>query len=172
MQKLILLLIFVLLGCQNVKYSSIKNPVTDFSKIATFYCGECEGIVVSNMPLYDNQANRNLIQTAIVKELTDRGYSFVKDSPDMVFEYLISRENKIDTVSQRTTNYRYWAGFETDMYNYKKGTIFVNMIDSGGTLIWQGSAESVLDKDPKDVDKKISKFIEMIFKDFPPKVDQ
>ena len=125
------------------------------------------------MPRYDNEGNRNLIKAAINRELTDRGYSSVKESPDVVVEYLISIENKIDTISQRTTNYRYWAGFETDMYNYKKGTIFVNMIDSeSGMLIWQGSAESVLDKDPKDVEKKISKFIEMIFKDFPSKVNQ
>jgi len=163
-------LIILLGGCMSVRYSHQQDPGTDFSKISTFYCAEAVEEVISSMPRYDNKANRGLIHETINKELIKKGYVFQEENPDMYIEYIILIEHRIDTVSQRTTNYRYWAGFETDMYNYKKGTIFVNMVDSKkNNLIWQGKADSVLDRDPKYVKKKISKFIEMIFKDFPAK---
>ncbi len=166
--KRAVILFIILSGCVNAKFSSLQNPQFDFSKISTFYFAQCTDEVISNMPRYDNKKNRELMRTAINKEFINRGYIFQEDFPDVLVEFVILIENKIDTVAQRTTNYRYWSGFETDVYNYKKGTIFVNMVNTeNNILIWQGSAESVIDKEPKSVEKNIVKFIERIFRDFP-----
>jgi hypothetical protein len=40
-----------------------------------------------------------------------------------------------------------------------------------GLIMWQGSAESVLDRNPKNVEKKIDLFIEKIFEQFPTKAN-
>jgi hypothetical protein len=167
MRRTLAVLLF-LSGCVNANFTTLRNQQYDFSTVTTFYCAECADEIVSSMPRYDNKKNRELIRSAINSELVKKGYVFEEDTPDVLVEFVILIENKIDTVSQRTTNYRHWQGFETDVYNYKKGTIFVNVVNTeNNTLIWQGRAESVLDKDPKNVEKNISKFVQRILRDFP-----
>jgi hypothetical protein len=171
-RPLLIFLVLIISGCAGTKYSSNKDPNAVFSKIQTFYCAECLEEVISIQPRYDNEKNRTIIREAITSEMEKRGYTYSEENPDVLIEYLISVENKVDTVVQRTTNYRYWRGFETDAYNYKKGTIFVNMINpEDGLIMWQGSAESVLDRNPKNVEKKINLFIEKIFEQFPAKAN-
>ena len=76
--------------------------------------------------------------------------------PDLLVELVIVIKNKIDTVAQRTTDYRYWQGFQTDFYNYKVGSIFINIIErKKGEIVWQGRADSVLEQYPKNLKNRI-----------------
>jgi hypothetical protein len=124
-------------------------------------------------PRYDNEENRRIIRDAIQKEMEDRGYIFLEEEPDILIEFDFIIEDHIDTVAQRTTSYRYWRGFEMDAYNYKVGTLIINMIDNDkGQVVWQGSAESILDLEPTIVKKKVSKVVKGIFSNYPHKMEQ
>ena len=158
----------VLGSCSGSTYSSRINPRTDFDQISTFYCSECLGNIDTKLPRYDNPRNRELIREAINKEITARGYVINESESDLLVEFVVIIELKMDTVSQRTTNYRYWKGFETYPYNYEYGTMFINLVDrQSGELVWQGQAQRVLDKEPKNVEKRISKVVKEIFKMYP-----
>ncbi len=174
MQKsIVFLLVLILFGCVGTKYSAKQDPTADFSQIQTFFCTECAAEVISMQPRYDNLQNRTFLREAIIAEMVKRGYASTDENPDVLLEYVITVENKVDTVVQRTTNYRYWRGFEIDAYNYKKGTIFVNMINpESGLIMWQGRAESVLDREPKNQEEKIVDFVERIFEYFPVKANE
>jgi len=124
-------------------------------------------------PRYDNQENRRIIRDAIQKELEDRRYIFLEEDPDLLIEFDFIIEDHIDTVAQRTTSYRYWKGFETDTYNYKVGTLIINMIDNEqGQVVWQGSAESFLDLEPTTVKNRIDKVVNRIFRNYPYKMEK
>lgn len=167
-----IILVIVLNGCLSTRYSSRVNPTADFSKYKTFYCLECLETMDLMRPRYDNQENRELIRNAIQHELENRGYIYQEDSPDLLLEFDFIIQEHIDTVVQRTTNYRYWRGFEADTYNYKVGTLIINMIDNKqGIVVWQGSSESFLDLYPEDVKKKVPVVVKRIFKNYPYKVE-
>ena len=166
--KKLLACLMLLTGCMGTRYNHMQDPRFDFEDVETFACAECLEEVVTKMPRYDNEENRNLVRNAIIDNMTNLGYTYSEDDPDILVEFVISIESKVDTVVQRTTDYRYWNGLETVPYNYKKGTIFVNVIHSEkNTVVWQGSAQQVLDEDPRNVEKKISKFVAGIFEEFP-----
>jgi hypothetical protein len=127
----------------------------------------------STRPRYDNEHNRRLIRDAIQSELENRGYIFQEYDTDLLVEFDFIIEDHIDTVAQRTTSYRYWRGFETDTYNYKMGTLIINMIDnSEGFVVWQGTAESFLDLEPDNVKKNVQKGVKRIFRAYPYKAEE
>lgn len=162
--------ILLLTGCAGARYHHLQDPNFDFTTITTFSCSECASEVITRMPQYDNVKNRTLIRESIIEEMQNLGYTYTDEQGDVFVEYVISVESKVDTVAKRSTDYRYWTGLETYPYNYRKGTIFVNVVDaSNNTLVWQGTAHSVLDKNPRNVEKNISNFVKRIFLDFPPK---
>lgn len=166
-------LIFVLSGCLSPKYSALINPGVDFSKFRTFYCSDCLETMDTKRPRYDNEENRRIIRDAIQQELEDRRYIFLEENPDLLIEFDFIIEDHIDTVVQRTTNYRYWRGFETDTYNYKVGTLIINMIDTEKSqVVWQGRAESFLDLEPSSVKKNVVKVVKRIFRNYPYKMEQ
>ena len=119
-------------------------------------------------PRYDNEENRRLIRDAIQYELESRGYIFLEEDPDIVLEFDLIIEAHVDTVTQRTTSYRYWRGFEVHAYNYKVGTLVINMIDyDQGQVVWQGSAERLLDIEPDRAEEEINKVVNRIFRKYP-----
>ena len=168
MKRPYFLLLLILGGCLSPQYTSQVNPGANFSKYHTFYCSECLESIDHLRPSYDNADNRRLIRDAIQKELENRGYIFKEDQPDLLIEFDLIIEEHIDTVVQRTTNYRYWRGFDEDTYNYKVGTLIINMVDNEeGIVVWQGGAESFLDLDPKQFESKVKKVVKSIFKNYP-----
>jgi len=159
---------FLLCGCSGAKYSTVTNPNVDFTHYMSFYCADSLEDISTKMPRYDNRENRILIKEAIIKEMENRNYIYQENGSDLLVEFIILIEIKIDTVGQRTTDYRYWRGFETVAYNYKVGTLLINLIDKEeGILVWQGSAESVLEKEPKNEEKRLTKFVRKIFEKYP-----
>ena len=165
------ILLLMVSGCLSPRYSSLVNPSADFSKYRTFYCSECLETMDSRRPGYDNPENRRLIRDAIQKELEHRGYTFQEDHPDLLVEFDLIIKEHIDTVVQRTTNYRYWRGFEADTYNYKVGTLIINIVDyNEGIILWQGGAESFLDINPADFESSVNKVVKSIFKKYPYKI--
>lgn len=168
-----LFLLLISAGCLTPRYSSITNPGVDFSHYRTFYCSECLDTMDPTKPRYDNAENRRLIKDAIQEELENRGYIFLEEDPDLLIEFDFIIKEHIDTVVQRTTSYRYWKGFDTDTYNYKVGTLIINMIDTDMEIIvWQGSAESFLDLDPDEFRGNVKKVVKSIYKKYPFKMIQ
>ncbi len=171
MRRLLILLIsslFTLAGCSNPKYTASVSPLADFARYKTFYCAEyLEGINPAE-PRYDNEEIRRLIRDAIISEMESRNYRLQDTDPDLLVEFVLIIQNKIDTIAQRTTDYRYWQGFQTDFYNYKTGTILINFVEkTKGELVWQGRADSVLEHDPKNLKKRLAQIIKKIFIKYP-----
>ena len=165
--------LLLLCGCLSPRYSSLINPTADFSVYKTFYCSDCLETMDRTRPRYDNEHNRRLIRDAIQKELEDRGYIFQEYDTDMLVEFDFIIQDHIDTVAQRTTSYRYWRGFETDTYNYKVGTLIINIIDNyQDVVVWQGTAESFLDLEPEKVEENIPKVVKKILQNYPYKAEQ
>ncbi|MCH7512806.1 MAG: DUF4136 domain-containing protein [Bacteroidetes bacterium] len=171
MRRLLILLIsslFTLAGCSNPKYTASVSPLADFARYETFYCADCLEGIDHRMPRYDNEEIRRLIRDALISEMESRNYEMQETYPDLLVELVIVIKNKIDTVAQRTTDYRYWQGFQTDFYNYKVGSIFINIIErKKGEIVWQGRADSVLEQYPKNLKNRIEQIVEKIFKKYP-----
>jgi len=161
-------LLLLLMGCTVSKYSSLVNPNIDLNQYRTFFCLNCIETADSKIPLYDNIDNRKALRAAIQNEMEKIGYVQQEENPDLIVLLEFYVQDFVDTTGRNTTSYRYWQGREVIAYNYKMGTVKVSLVDRvESTLVWQGSANGILDKEPKRSNQRIDKAIKMIFKEYP-----
>lgn len=68
--------------------------------------------------------------------------------------------------------YRYGYGYhdiEVDSYEYKVGTLIVDIVDAKtGKLAWRGEASDTIGDDPKKLEKKVAKVVTKMFQQYPP----
>ena len=160
--------LLVLIGCTTPKYSSLTNPNVDFEKYTTFYCINCLDAIDTKIPRYDNVPNREALRAAIQNEMEKRGHLQQEESPDLLVLLEIHVEDYVDTTANTIPSYRHWKGREVVAYNYRTGTVKISLVDRvESTLIWQGSANGILDKEPQKSVQRIDKAVEKIFNGYP-----
>jgi hypothetical protein len=125
-------------------------------------------------PLMDER-----IVNAINAELTSKEWTLVTEGGDVsVAAHVATKtEHTLETFYSGFGGgwrWHYWGegmGIATaHVDTYLVGTLVVNLFESNTKqLIWRGWATDALPDDPKKETKKLSKEIEKLFKNFPPK---
>jgi Domain of unknown function (DUF4136) len=122
-------------------------------------------------PLYYNELTDKRIKMAVTEVLTRKGYQSVSTDPQFFIHYHIVVEDKsVSVLDPAGHNYNpYWLGTEINAYQYKEGTLIIDLMDAHATtLIWRGWAVAVLDDlRPENIERKLNKTIERIFKALP-----
>ena len=110
----------------------------------------------------DNDIVDNNIKNAITMQLVNKGWKETTENPDVILDYNVMVEKKVNQVSEPVYSYPYthyyyngwrrrrgYMYYPNDLVRYhtynvpfKEGTLTVNMVDTKtNKLIWQGSAQ-------------------------------
>src|SRR5258706_3818250 len=110
----------------------------------------------------DNDIVDNNIKNSITAQLENKGWTEATQNPDVILDYNVMVEKKVNRVSEPVYGYPYshdyyngWRhrsgymyypsdliGYHTYNVPFKQGTLTVNMVDTKtNKLIWQGSAQ-------------------------------
>jgi hypothetical protein len=127
------------------------------------------------------------IVTAIDTQLATKGLSKAAAEPDVfvVYHMAFDKEKDISTYSSGGGGYGAygwgwgggWAGgtTTTQVRDILMGTLVIDMADAKkGQLVWRGMGVKEVDTQakPEKRDKSITKAVEKIFKNYPPKVEK
>lgn len=122
-------------------------------------------------PLYFNELNDKRIRAAIDEQMANKGYMKTTINPGLVLHYHIIVEDKTAIATDPYGYYGpYWRRMGTYAYQYRQGTLVVDMIDANSnSLIWRGWAVSAIDDSytPERSADLIKTAVAKIFKKFP-----
>ena len=175
----------VLLGCfgwaaaQDIKYNYLSG--TDFSKYKTY-----RWVKVPNVQ-YPNQILDTQIMQAFDAQLALKGLTKSEDNPDLyvIYQAAVNQEKQWNSYSTGGDMWGYgrwggWGGYggyggmqttTTTSSTINIGTLNLDLYDvARKEQIWRGEATKTLGsgKDPKKVQKNLSKAAEKMFKKYPP----
>ena len=120
---------------------------------------------VATDPLAGDSLNDGRIRTAIESQLIGNGYRTNGESPDFVIAYHVTTKNKLSVQDYGYGPPRFWGSRNIHLNQYSEGTLLVDFIDvKTNQVIWRGRASGTLEM--KGVDKKISKSVEKLVKQF------
>jgi len=132
----------------------------NFSNYKTF--GWANGNGEKKEDSADNDIVDNNIKNAISMQLKNKGWKETTQAPDVILDYNVMVEKKVNQVSEPVYNYPYThyyynrrrhgmnymyypndlMGYHTYNVPFKQGTLTVNMIDAKtNKLIWEGAAQ-------------------------------
>jgi len=132
----------------------------NFSNYKTFGWANVNG--EKKEDIADNDIVDNNIKNAISIQLENQGWKETNQNPDVILDYNVMVERKVNQVSEPVYSYPYthyyyngWRrrrgymyypndliGYHTYNIPFKQGTLTVNMVDAKtNKLIWQGSAQ-------------------------------
>ena len=134
----------------------------NFSNLKTF------GFAVQSRsatdPLANDSLNDGRIKAAVESQLIANGYRTDGD-PDFVVVYYVTTKNKLSVQDFGYGPPRWFGGRNISVNQYSEGTLLVDFIDTKtNQVIWRGRASGTLEM--KGVDKKISKSVEKLVKQF------
>ncbi len=142
----------------------------NFSQYRTFsWSEEIEENNKDNNPLLNNSLVKKRIRAAIKSELEGRGYVFTPEKGDLEVNFHVVVEEKTEVRNVPSQGYRYWMRDDVRSYNYKEGTLIIDLIDQEqNQLVWQGYSSGVLkDKpNPEEVENKLRESISLIFQEY------
>ena len=173
--KKILFLAWIMLGaCSTVKISGVDKS-GDFllSKYSSF--NFVDVVVQGDAVSPNSETNLTLLKEAITKQLVQRGLSKTSDNADLmvnigvvVTEEVQTRETNFANPADRTVymgqrNYS-WKSQEVAVGTYRQGSVTVDLVDrASNTLVWKGTAESVLPKNQKNIAALIEEGMDKLF---------
>lgn len=125
--------------------------------------------------------NAERIINSIRTEMAGKGYIEDDTNPDLMVNAVSVLLNK-NGIKANTNSYgygsvyrpyAYWgapvatsATFQT--YNYKNGTLLIDVVDTKTTrMVWQGMGSAEIEKQPKNLDKTISRAVAKIMAGLP-----
>ncbi|WP_020532360.1 DUF4136 domain-containing protein [Flexithrix dorotheae] len=164
------LAILLLLSCSDRYVVNSKyNPEDDFSQYKTFDWSEFQEGVKPGNPLHDNDYLREIIKESIENEMDEKGFKKSEENPDLFIEYFLNLEDKQAVI---TAPLDFGVGtdqkYEVIKEELKKAMLIIHIEDRlNQKTLWIGSAESLLEASPKNLDKRVEKVIDEIFKKFP-----
>ncbi len=146
-----------------------QSVQTDYDRSFNFSNLKTFGFAVQRRPAMDPLASDSLndgrIRTAIESQLIGNGYRTNGDSPDFVIAYHVTTKNKLSVQDYGYGPPRFWGSRNISVNQYSEGTLLVDFIDAKtNQVIWRGRASGTLEM--KGVDKKISKSVEKLVKQF------
>ncbi len=172
------LLIILINGCApTVKVTTDYDKAANFSNYKTFrvYNLKQQGSV--------SELNADRIINAIKAEMTKKGFTEVADNADlMVNAVTILKDKRQVTANSNYYGYGgayrpygyYGGGMATgtttySTYDYKDGSLMIDVVDNKTQkLVWQGTGNAEIDKQPKNPDEFISTTVAKILTGFPP----
>lgn len=167
------LITIILSACTGITIRSDYDSQVDFNNYKTFtLCQADLQVENENQPLYDNSLNRSRIKKAIEEDMMDKGYVLDDATPQLLagFHIVIKDRTVMTSNCRGFEEYQYWPECRVNTYYYTEGTLIIYITDiSKNQIIWQGSAEGVLNIDPDKMEKTIAKTVSDIFKKFPMK---
>ena len=152
------------------------NQSTDFSQYKTF----------GFLPQLDTDYSyeslvSQYLKEATKKEMTNRGYVFTDDNPDLLINFHNNIEDKqrvyqVPASYNRSyysyrgrTYYDVWDGYETYVDNYTEGTLNIDVVDrKQNKMVWEGiSIGRLSEEDLNNLQPTLQKAVAEIFSKFP-----
>jgi hypothetical protein len=116
-------------------------------------------------PLAGDTLNDGRIRTSMESQLMANGFRMETEKPDFVIAYYVTTKNKLSVQDYGYGPPRWWGSRDIRVNQYSEGTLMVDFIDTNtNQVIWRGRASGTLEL--KGVDKKISKSVEKLVKQF------
>ena len=149
-------------SCSSSKVISFHNDEFDLSSIKTF------AIRVTHdrerLTEAQQQVDSILLET-IMRQMRSRGYEPSK-APDVFVSYEVSINSKSESRVNEPSYYsrRYYSPYDYSVttYNYTQGMILVEVKNSEGRLIWQGSKDFKVKKNVSTQELLRQSIIEII----------
>ena len=162
-------LITFLSGCATSNLPVVKTDFdneANFNAYSTFNWSEEIDNQKESHPILDNSLVRKRIKNAILSEMEGRNYEFAEDA-DLLVNFHVVIEERTGYKTYPNFGYRYWGRDNVQPYNYKEGTLIIDLIDrEKNQLVWQGYTEGIVDKDPSKMEEKIRGAISIIFQEY------
>ncbi|MCF6351687.1 MAG: DUF4136 domain-containing protein [Cyclobacteriaceae bacterium] len=157
-------LFVILVGCKVSSFTTIVAPGTTFQNHETFRLVEYPQQVNITQPEYDNAENRQLINNAIIEELTDWGLVQNQSKSDIIIAYTLLIRDRVDPRVDPAVIYKPWVDTQQDSFNYTEGAFtLVLMDDKTGNILAQSQLESIMDRNPKKFKSAIPHIIKKMF---------
>ena len=116
-------------------------------------------------PLAADSLNDRRIRQGLESQLLINGYELGGGKSDFVIAYYVTTKNKLNVQDFSYGPPRWFGSRDIRVNQYSEGTLLVDFIDTKtNQVIWRGRASGTLEL--KGVDKKISKSIEKLVKQF------
>jgi len=178
-------LLVAMASCAGQIYSD-RDSAYPFTQIKTFAWYPKNPVDFKSSE-FDNQIIESNIKNIASAELKRRGLKVSIDSPDVILDYQIMIEQKVETVQTPVYNspynygynnpYRpspvaintapYISGYTTQQIPYNEGTLTILMIErKSNRMIWRGWSESTV-TDGQTYESEMHEDIIDIFKRFP-----
>src|SRR6185295_1988975 len=134
-----------------------------FSNLKTFsFAVQNRGVTD---PLAADSLNDGRIKSGLESQLRINGFRSDAETPDFVIAYHVTTKNKLSVQDYGYGPPRWFGGRNISVNQYSEGTLLVDFIDTKtNQVIWRGRASGTLEM--KGVDKKISKSVEKLVKQF------
>lgn len=172
---LVLLGAALLLACASVRVSVDYDPTEDFSTYRTFTWFPAPQHQTGDYRI-DNPLLDGRIRSAVVRNLTARGFQKVEDrDPDFYVVYHLAIEQKLDV---RTVNRGYINGWgyytswpETTVQQYDEGSLVIDIADAREKeLVWRGVGVGRVraQSTPEQSTREVGEAVDLILAKFPP----
>jgi hypothetical protein len=116
-------------------------------------------------PLAGDTLNDGRIRNGLESQLTANGFRLETEKADFVIAYYVTTKNKLNVQDYGYGPPRWFGSRDIRVNQYSEGTLMVDFIDvKSNQVIWRGRAVGTLEM--KGVDKKISKSVEKLVKQF------
>jgi len=178
---ILLVTLFLLIGCSGIKVVSDMDSTVDFNRFKTFaFYGWAK-----NSDETINRFNRERIEKAVVREFKRRGVDVAdKGQGDLLVCLHVVTKEKTQTVARTSytggghggyygygPGYRWGMGHSTTTfqdYDYTVGTLVVSVFDARKKeLIWEASGTGTVDENPKNAEKEINEAVAKIMEAYP-----
>ncbi len=151
-------LILGITSCSSIRVLSDYEKELDFSQYHSYNLAEHQ----SDFPIGFNPMNKSRIEKAIIVKMNDLGYQFSEDA-DLRVTFFVKKQT-LQTSSIRDYYEAYEQAAEYESYDYKQGTLVIDIIDAQkNEIVWHGMLTRTTDENIKTVDKRINKNIDVIF---------
>jgi hypothetical protein len=150
-------------GCSTVQIETDYDREADFSKYTTYrWIPHVKG--TGDNPLMNDPLIESHVKNAVNAELARKGFVKLEEGdPDFLVAYYFTTRNRVDI----TNYYGYWYPW-TNVYEYKEGTLILDMVDrEQKQLLWRGWATDVL-ADRSRLNEQITNSVQKLLERYPP----
>jgi len=181
------LVLLVLASCSSNRYHTTRVQNLDFTQYKTY--GWLPPVDSLSKDYFSNDIAKHNIMTTANKEIEDRGLTYTKENPDVLFRYVAIVNNKSRMIYSSYHNgfrwggpwgwYRPWGyyGFYSPSYPVGKeriryGHLILEAVDRNKkTVIWQARGTTEVNNPEKAING-LPKLIQGIMKQYPLKINK
>lgn len=163
----------ILAGCSSISYNYDYDPGINFTTLKTYAWIQTPD--TSNARRFLGPLIERRIVRAIDENLAAKGYEKATTGrPDFLVNFYGGTQEKVDVTTYYSGwgYYGWYGGTSVDVRQWTEGTLVIDFIDAKEKdLAWRGYAQGAVDRsqrDPEEVDRRISEVVRNILKKFPP----